>query len=85
MAQEIQLVITDLDGTLLNSRGELSPGNEKAIRQAIAKGVPVTIATGKTRYSAQKIITQLELQTPGVFGQGLVICAADGTVLQQQQ
>jgi Cof subfamily protein (haloacid dehalogenase superfamily) len=85
MAQEIQLVITDLDGTLLNGRGQVSPGNEEAIRQALAQGVAVTIATGKTRYSAQKIITQLGLQTPGVFIQGLVICAADGTVLQQQQ
>jgi len=85
MSDSIQLVITDLDGTLLNGRGELSPGNERAIRSALARGVPVTIATGKTRYSAQKVITQLGLQTPGVFIQGLVICAANGTVLQQEQ
>jgi Cof subfamily protein (haloacid dehalogenase superfamily) len=84
MSQEIQLVITDLDGTLLNSYGQVSAVNERAIRQAIAKGVPVVIATGKTRYSSQKIITRLGLNMPGVFVQGLVICAADGTVLQQR-
>jgi Cof subfamily protein (haloacid dehalogenase superfamily) len=83
MSQAIQLVITDLDGTLLNSRGQLSAVNEQAIRQAMAKGVPVVIATGKTRYSAQKIISRLGLQTPGVFVQGLVICTAEGAVRHQ--
>ena len=84
MSDSIQLVITDLDGTLLNSRGEVSPANEQALRQALAQGIPVTIATGKTRYSALKIIKNLGLPLPGVFIQGLVICAADGTVLEQQ-
>ena len=85
MSNSIQLIITDLDGTLLNSQGQLSTPNEKAMRQAMAKGIPVTIATGKTRYSALKIIHKLKLSTPGVFIQGLVICAADGAVLEQQQ
>ena len=85
MSDSLQLVITDLDGTLLNSRGEVSPSNEQAMRQAMAKGIPVAIATGKTRYSALKIINKLDLPTPGVFIQGLVICTADGTVMQQQE
>ena len=84
MSNSIQLILTDLDGTLLNSQGKVSAANEQAMRQAIAKGVPITIATGKTRYSALKIINKLNLPLPGVFIQGLVICAADGTVMQQQ-
>ncbi|MCB8944849.1 MAG: HAD family hydrolase [Ardenticatenaceae bacterium] len=85
MSKSIQLVITDLDGTLLNSHGEVSAANEQALRQCLAQGIPVTIATGKTRHSALKIINKLNLPTPGVFIQGLIICAADGTVLAQQQ
>jgi Cof subfamily protein (haloacid dehalogenase superfamily) len=84
MSNPIRLVITDLDGTLLNSRGEVSAANETAVRQVIAKGVPVVIATGKTRYSAAKIIGRLGLQTPGVFIQGLVVCEPDGGVRHQQ-
>ena len=85
MSKPIQLIITDLDGTLLNSHGQVSTANEQAMRQAIVKGIPVTIATGKTRYSALNIINKLKLPTPGVFIQGLIICAANGTLLHQQQ
>lgn len=40
--RRFDLVTTDVDGTLLNSKNELSPRNEEAIEQCIKLGVPVS-------------------------------------------
>ncbi len=81
--QKIELIALDLDGTLLDSNGRISSDNEIAIKKAIACGMQIIIATGKTRWSAEAAIAQLGLQSPGVFTQGLVIYDADGVVLQE--
>lgn len=39
--RRFDLVTTDVDGTLLNSKNELSPRNEEAIAQCIKLGIPV--------------------------------------------
>lgn len=80
---EIKYLVLDLDGTLLNSEHKMSEKNKEAIRKAIAQGVKVMIATGKTRTSAEPIIAELGLDTPGVFVQGLIIYNADGTLRQE--
>ena len=81
--QKIELIIIDLDGTLLNSDHELSERNKTVIKKAIASGIKVALATGKTRKSAENIIKELGLNTPGVFVQGLMLYNADGTVKSQ--
>ena len=42
-----KLIAVDIDGTLLNDKGELTEGNIEAIREAVDKGVIFTIATGR--------------------------------------
>ena len=81
---EIRLIVVDLDGTLLNSQHALSPRTQKAIRDAIAAGVNVVLATGKTRHSAQDVIKTLSLTTPGVYVQGNVTYNGDGSIRNQQ-
>lgn len=82
--KEIKLVAVDVDGTLLNSKMELTERTEAALRKAIAQGVKVVLATGKTRNSTQRFIEKLALDTPGIYLQGLAICESDGTVKWQQ-
>eukprot|EP00983_Pelagomonas_calceolata_P046818 1140346-Pelagomonas_calceolata.AAC.2 len=48
-APPISLIATDVDGTLLNSKQELSPGVIEAVKAAAAVGVPLVVATGKAR------------------------------------
>src|SRR5690606_15636400 len=62
---------------------KLSERNKEAIKKAIAQGVKVILATGKTRKSAESMIKDLNLDTPGVFVQGLLTYNADGTVRQE--
>ena len=76
----IRAIATDVDGTLLNNQHRLSPGNERVLRRAMAQGIHVIIATGKSRRSVEGVIEHLALDTPGVFVQGLVLTDGDGTV-----
>lgn len=48
----IRLIAMDLDGTLLNREKQVSPGNLAAIAAARARGIGVTIATGRMYNSA---------------------------------
>jgi Cof subfamily protein (haloacid dehalogenase superfamily) len=77
----IQLVAIDVDRTLLNSQHQMTERVEAAINACLAIGVPVVIATGKTRFSSVPLIERLKLDTPGVYSQGLVIHNADGSIL----
>lgn len=81
--QNIKLIVIDLDGTLLNSDHKLSDRNKTVIKKAIDSGIKVALATGKTRKSAEGIIAELGINTPGVFVQGLMLYNADGTVKSQ--
>lgn len=40
----IKLFATDLDGTLLNKNGEISPANKQAIKEMAKEGIIPTIA-----------------------------------------
>lgn len=83
LKRDIKLIVIDLDGTLLNTQHALSDRNKRVIKQAIAAGVQVALATGKTRASAQGVIDDLGLVTPGVYVQGLLIYTSDGKVQHQ--
>jgi len=76
---DIKLIVTDIDGTLLNSQHKMTERTENALKAAIAQGVKVVLATGKTRRSVDDIIKRLDLKTPGVYVQGLVISHPDGS------
>lgn len=75
----IKLMAIDLDGTLLNSDHKMSEATATALKAAMAQGVKVVLATGKTRHSATALIERLGLDTPGIYVQGLVISYPDGT------
>lgn len=42
-----KLVAIDLDGTLLNSSGEVSLANKEAIKNAVEKGTNIVLASRK--------------------------------------
>ncbi len=81
MPPPIRLIATDIDGTLLTSRHELTPRTEAALRAAMDRGVHIVLATGKSFASARSLVARLGLTTPGVYIQGLLVCEADGTPL----
>jgi 5-amino-6-(5-phospho-D-ribitylamino)uracil phosphatase len=73
----IKLLALDLDGTTLNSQGEIPDANREAIRAAEAKGVLVTIATGRRFRDAQPVGRELQLNAPLITHNGALLKYAD--------
>lgn len=55
----IRLLAIDLDGTLLDSRGQVPPANLAALRAAAAQGVRIVIATGRSFPFALPVVQDL--------------------------
>ena len=58
----IKLVVTDVDGTLLDDKSELSELNRQALLDCRKNGIGVILATGKSIKSIKFIIDILELK-----------------------
>ena len=69
----IKLVALDMDDTLLNEQAVISPRNAAVIRQAVAQGVTVTIATGRMFCSARPYAEGLGLDVPLIAYNGALI------------
>ncbi|HEY5560487.1 MAG TPA: HAD family hydrolase [Clostridiaceae bacterium] len=69
----MNLYVTDLDGTLLNSKEEISHESINIINELIEKGLNFSIATARSIYSAKEIIKPLNLQYPIILNNGAFI------------
>lgn len=82
---KIKLVISDVDGTLLNSSQKLTRRVEEAIIKAEATGVRFLLATGKARgpwYEAIK--ERIGSDKHGVFLQGVAVYDGSGDLIHQR-
>lgn len=84
MAHTIKLIAIDIDGTLLNSRLEISPRTRRAIERVRAQGVMIVPATGRCPTATQAIMGRLDIAGPGVFLQGLLVLDAGGSVIYEK-
>jgi Cof subfamily protein (haloacid dehalogenase superfamily) len=73
----IKLLALDLDGTLLNSEGQISERNKIAIRAAEDKGVLVTIATGRRFRDARPVAIEAGFNAPILTHNGALIKFAE--------
>ena len=73
----IKLLALDLDGTTLNSKGEIPEANRVAIRAAEDAGVLVTIATGRRFRDARPVGIDLGLNAPLITHNGALLKYAD--------
>jgi len=69
----IKLLALDLDGTTLNSQGEVPDANREAIRAAEESGVLVTIATGRRFRDARPVGLDLVLNAPLITHNGALL------------
>lgn len=68
-----RLFVSDLDGTLLNSKAELSDVTTDIINKGIQQGLEFTISTARTPATALKIIEGLNLKLPIMMMNGVLI------------
>ena len=74
------LYVSDLDGTLLNKNGEISPANKQAIKEMAKEGIIPTIATGRMYEASRRFAEQLELDVPIITYNGALIKSVSGKV-----
>jgi Cof subfamily protein (haloacid dehalogenase superfamily) len=63
----VKLIAIDIDGTLLNSKHDITPEVYKAIQEAKAAGIKVVIATGRPLKGVTKILKDLSLLDDGDY------------------
>ncbi|XP_075107125.1 endoribonuclease YBEY, chloroplastic [Nicotiana tabacum] len=86
-------IFCDMDGTLLNSKSQISSATVEALREATSRGVKVVIATGKTRPAVITLFKSVGLAgkdgiasevSPGVFVQGLLVYGRQGREISRR-
>jgi Cof subfamily protein (haloacid dehalogenase superfamily) len=74
-----RLLVADIDGTVVNSRREITPGVLAAVGAAQARGVRVLLATGRIWMSAERYVRGLGADPPAIlYNGGLVFDFASG-------
>lgn len=68
-----RLFVSDLDGTLLNSKTEVSDVTAEIINREIENGLNFTISTARTPATALKIIKKLNLKMPVMLMNGVLV------------
>ena len=67
-----KLVAIDLDGTLLNSYGEVSNKNKEAIQKAIKKNVEVVLTSGRPIMSVKNLANEIGCNNYMICGNGAI-------------
>lgn len=67
-----KFVAVDLDGTLLNSYGEVSEKNKKSIKKAIEKGVEIVLTSGRPIMSVKNLANELGANHYMICGNGAI-------------
>lgn len=69
----IKLMVLDVDGTLTDEEGRVSPENVSAVRATLAAGVGVVLATGRPLQGVEPICRELGLSGPLILTGGSLI------------
>jgi Cof subfamily protein (haloacid dehalogenase superfamily) len=67
---QFDLIALDLDGTLLNTREEISPRNRLAIRAALDTGIRIVLVTGRGVDTPIRVSKELGLNLPVICCHG---------------
>lgn len=79
-----QLVVSDLDGTLLDSANRVSPGTVEAVRLIRERGIRFSIATGRGFFISLPLVRRLGIDQPVIISGGALIAHPDGSIVDQR-
>ena len=66
-------LLSDMDGTLINSSSQISAVNKYALKQFTAGGGTFAVATGRTIRSCQDFLGELPINAPSIFYNGTIL------------
>ncbi len=74
----VRLIALDIDGTLLNSRWEVSPANREAIAEATRRGIEVALVTGRRYDFALPVAQQIPSPLTMIVNNGAMVRTKQG-------
>jgi HAD superfamily hydrolase (TIGR01484 family) len=74
MSSRYDLLVVDLDGTLLRSDGSVSDRNRQAVRRARETGMQIMIATGRSMVESRAALDAVDHQGLVVAAGGSLLC-----------
>ncbi len=83
MSNIIQVVALDLDGTLLNSKHQISSYNSRVLHALTAMGIEIMLCTGRPYRAMKTYYDQLDLESPLICFNGAQIVNSQGEPLLQ--
>lgn len=85
---DYRMIVLDLDGTLTNSKKEMTPRTREALLRAEKKGVKVVLASGRPTYGITALADELDFKTYGgyilAFNGGRITDCSTGKVVYDQ-
>lgn len=69
----MELIVFDLDGTLLDRRGQLSPYTRDTLAALSERQVAYTVATGRTLHASRELLRDHGFSLPHVYKNGVMI------------
>lgn len=69
----MELIVFDLDGTLLNKSSRISPYTRETLRRLTERGIAYTVATGRALHGAVDILDGHGFTLPQIFKNGVMI------------
>lgn len=69
----MELIVFDLDGTLLDSRGTISDYTRDTLVALANKGIAYTVATGRTLHASRELLAPHGFHLPQVYKNGVMI------------
>jgi Cof subfamily protein (haloacid dehalogenase superfamily) len=69
----MELIVFDLDGTLLNRKGQLSQFSQDTLAALSRRGIAYTVATGRSLHASRQLLQGQGFRFPQVFKNGVMI------------
>ncbi|MEO1079459.1 MAG: HAD family hydrolase [Pseudomonadota bacterium] len=69
----MELLVFDLDGTLLDRRGRISAYTKATLLALRQRGIAYTVATGRTYPECRELLSALEIGLPQIYKNGVVV------------
>ena len=81
---EIRLIATDVDGTILPHGGVISEETRRAVKRCRAAGIPFVVASGRWIGALEDVVRDLGVEDqPLIIANGGAVAAPDGTLLRE--
>jgi 5-amino-6-(5-phospho-D-ribitylamino)uracil phosphatase len=79
MNNQYKLLVSDIDGTLVDKNGRISEVDRRALDEIRRAGVMVSLCTGRAARGCLKVLEELSLDGFHIFFDGALVCNTDQT------